>query len=282
MINVSNAKAFFSIDVEEWFNILDVPGEIPFEKWGEQENRLVSNMEHLLDLLRKNHVKATCFWLGYFAEKYPDLVRKCADEGHEIASHGYAHILAYRSSRDEFRMDIRKAKDILENITQKPVIGFRAAGFSIKDDSSWFFDEIRQAGYLYDSSVFPAQRDNGGISSAPLTIHIIKTSSGDLLEIPQSMVTLFGHRLNMFGGGYLRLFPYHLIKWGIKRLQCNNLPLVVYVHPREIDPDHPRLKMSAYRYFKSYVNLKTTEAKISRMCHDICFQKMNTFFEPPI
>ncbi len=269
-------KCFFSVDVEEWFNILDVSGEIPFERWAEQENRLVPNMERLLDLLRKHDVKATCFWLGYFAEQYPDLVRRCADEGHEIASHGYAHILAYKSERSVFRDDIRKTKKILEDIIQKPVWGFRAAGFSTTDDSNWIFEEIRQAGYLYDSSVFPASRDNGGVRSSPLGIYTIHTSFGDLTEIPQSMVTICGHRLNMFGGGYLRLFPYPVIKWGIKQLRNNNLPLVVYVHPREIDPDHPRLKMSLERRFKSYVNLKTTYSKISRLCESLKFERIDT------
>lgn len=265
-----------TIDVEEWFNILDVSGEIPFEKWDEQENRLAPNMEHMLDLLRKNNMKATCFWLGYFAERYPDLVRRCAAEGHEIASHGYAHILAYKSGREKFREDITKAKEILENIIQKPVLGFRAAGFSTTDDSKWVFEEIRKAGYLYDSSVFPSSRNNGGMTSSPLGIYTIHTAAGDLLEIPQSMVTILAHRLNMFGGGYLRLFPYSAIKWGIKRLQKNNLPLVVYVHPREIDPDHPRLKMSAYRHFKSYVNLRSTYGKILRLCQEFEFTKMDS------
>lgn len=267
-------NCFLTIDVEEWFNILDVSGEITFDRWEEQENRLVPNMNRLLNLLKEHDTKATFFWLGYFAEKYPDLVRRCVAEGHEIASHGYAHILAYRSERTTFREDIRKTKAILENIIQKPVLGFRAAGFSTTGDSAWVFDEIRQAEYLYDSSVFPGIRDNGGITSSPLGKYTIHTSYGDLIEIPQSMVTICGHRLNMFGGGYLRLFPYSVIKWGIKQLQKNNLPLVVYVHPREIDPNHPRLKMSPYRHFKSYVNLKTTYKKISQLCNEYKYQKM--------
>ena len=257
-----------TIDVEEWFNILDVPGEIPVEKWGEQADRLVPNMERLLDLLRKYNIRATCFWLGYFAEKYPDLVRRCAEEGHEIASHGYAHILAYKSSKEQFREDIGKTKDILENIIQKPVLGFRAAGFSTTQDSPWVFEEIRKAGYLYDSSCFPGPRTHGGMKSAPLDIHTIPTQHGDLLEIPQSMVTVFGHRINMVGGGYLRLYPYPIIKWGIRQLKKDNRPFVVYIHPREIDPGHPHLKMSLFRRFKSYVNLKTTFRKVSRLCEE--------------
>lgn len=267
---------FMTVDVEEWFNILDIPGEIPFEKWGEQENRLVPNLERILDLFRKYNVKATFFWLGFFAEKYPEWVRRCAEDGHEIASHGYAHILAFKSSRNVFRDDIRKSKDILENIIQKPVTGYRSAGFSTTDDSTWTFDEVRAAGYLYDSSVFPAVRDDGGMVSSPRAIYTMHTSSGDLLEIPQSIVSVFGQRISMFGGGYLRLFPYSMIKWGIKRLHADNLPLVIYVHPREIDPDHPRLKMSCRRKFKSYVNLSTTFKKLTSLCKDYEFQEMNS------
>lgn len=265
-----------SVDVEEWFNILDIPGEIPLEKWGDQENRLGRNLERILAIFREYNVKATCFWLGYFAEKYPELVRTCAAEGHEIASHGYAHIMAYKALRKDFREDITRAKGILEDIIQKPVLGFRAAGFSTIGTSSWVMDEIRGAGYVYDSSIFPGSRTTGGSASSTLGIHTIHTAAGDLLEIPQSMVTLFGKRFCMFGGGYLRLFPYRLVKLGIKQLDRKNLPLVVYVHPRELDPDHPRLRMSPIRRFKSYVNLKTVHSKLSRLCGEYPFRPMNT------
>ena len=264
-----------SVDVEEWFNILDIPGEIPFEKWGEQENRLGRNLEKILEILRKYNVKATCFWLGYFAEKYPELVRTCAAEGHEIASHGYAHIMAYKALRKDFREDITRAKGILENIIQKPVLGFRAAGFSTIGTSSWVMDEIRGAGYVYDSSIFPGNRTTGGSASSTLGIHTLHTRAGDLLEIPQSMVSMFGQRFCMFGGGYLRLFPYPLIKLGIRQLDKRNLPLVVYVHPREMDPDHPRLRMSMLRRFKSYVNLKTVPSKLTHLFTEYHFLPMN-------
>lgn len=161
-------KAAMTVDVEEWFNILDIPGEIPLEKWGEQESRLPDNFERMLELFQKYHIKATCFWLGYFAEKYPWLVRRTAEEGHEIASHGYAHLLAFQVGRKRFREDIRKGKDILENIIQKPVWGYRAAGFSTTCDTEWAFEEIRSAGFVYDSSVFPARRAHGGNALRPI------------------------------------------------------------------------------------------------------------------
>ena len=270
-----------SVDVEEWFNILDIPGEIPFEKWGEQEKRLGRNLERILGIFREHNIKATCFWLGYFAEKYPELVRTCVAEGHEIASHGYAHIMAYKALRKDFREDLIKAKSILEDISQKPVLGFRAAGFSTIGTSSWVMDEIRGAGYMYDSSIFPGIRTTGGIETATLGIHTIHTKAGDLIEIPQSMASLFGKRFCMFGGGYLRLFPYPLVKLGIKQLEKKGLPLVVYVHPREVDPNHPRLKMPPLRKFKSYVNLKTLQSKLIRLCSEYPFQPMNSALNNP-
>ena len=263
-----------TVDVEEWFNILDIPGEIPFEKWGEQENRLTGNLERLLELFRKHKVRATCFWLGYFAEKYPELVKRCAAEGHEIASHGYAHVLAFKVGRERFREDIRKGKAVLENIIQQPVLGFRAAGFSTTDDTTWTFEEIRSAGYLYDSSVFPTSRGHGGMNSSPLGPYKIQTQAGELLEIPQSMIEVFGKRISLFGGGYLRLAPYSVIRWGIRQLEKKNQPLIVYVHPREIDPDHPRLEMSAFRRFKSYINLKSTWGKLEKICQTYDFSPM--------
>ena len=272
-------KYCLTIDVEEWFNILDVPGEIPFEKWGATENRLCRNFECLLSLLQQYKIKATFFWLAYFAEKYPKLVKRCADAGHEIASHGYAHVLAFKVGRIKFREDIYKGKAVLENIIQQPVLGFRAAGFSTKNDTRWTFEEIRAAGYLYDSSVFPASRGHGGMSSSPLSPHKIRTEVGELLEIPQSMIEIFGKRISLFGGGYLRLAPFPLIQWGIRQLEKTEQPLIIYVHPREIDPDHPHLKMSLFRTFKSYVNLRSTYPKLEKLCKNYSFSQMKDFLK---
>ncbi len=272
-------QRIMSVDVEEWFNILDIPREIPFEQWHDQENRLVNNMEKILDLFREKKVKATLFFLAFFAEKYPDLVREAVAEGHEIASHGYAHVLAYKVGREKFREDIRRGKDVLENIIQQPVQGFRAAGFSTTDDTLWTFEEVRAAGYLYDSSVFPTSRGHGGMNSSSLGFYTIDTPAGSLLEIPQSVVTFMGKRFSLFGGGYLRLAPYKLIQWGISKLEKQNHPLIVYIHPREIDPEHPRLPMPLVRRFKSYVNLNTTYSKLATLCDDYNFVQMRDLLE---
>ena len=261
-----------TIDVEDWFHILDSPGTPSIERWASLESRIERNLEEMLTLLDSFSVKATFFWLGWLAERHEDLVRRCQKAGHEIASHGYGHVLAYKVGRKAFAEDIRRGKAVLEDITDKEVIGFRAAGFSTKDDMQWTFEEVRAAGYIYDSSVFPASRGHGGMLQSPLGPHIVKTESGDLVELPQSMIKLAGRRISFFGGGYLRLSPKWLIKWGIKKLHKAGRPLIVYVHPREIDPEQPRLPLPVSRRFKYYVNLKSTMPKLQWLCrnYDFC------------
>ncbi|AQT68334.1 polysaccharide deacetylase family protein, PEP-CTERM locus subfamily [Anaerohalosphaera lusitana] len=231
-------------------------------------------MMKILEMLAETGTKATFFWLGWMAERMPQLVRRCADEGHEIASHGYGHILAYKAGRQAFREDIRKAKLILEGIVGQPVQGFRAPGFGITEKASWAFDVIKNVGYEYDTSVFPASRGHGGLLDAPLGLHFITTESGPLPEVPMSMVELFDKRFSIFGGGYLRLAPQGLIRWGIKQLHKQGQPLIIYVHPREVDPDHPRLPLGLVRRFKSYVNLRSTMPKLNWLCHNYSFFTM--------
>ncbi|MDI6743186.1 MAG: polysaccharide deacetylase family protein [Smithella sp.] len=270
-------KNFLTIDVEDWFHILDDPAVPAFASWPGLESRLQCNMERILAILDEHKVKATMFWLGWAAEKHPALLRRCADAGHEIASHGYRHILAYEAGRENFREDIRRGKKVIEDITGTAVSGFRTAGFGTTSGTPWLFDEIRAAGFVYDSSVFPAKRGHGGITDFKVVPHEIMTSSGALLEIPQSVVEVFGKRVSFFGGGYLRIAPVFLIRWGIGKLQEANLPLVVYVHPREVDPEHPRLPLKLHRRFKSYVNLSSTVPKLRWLCENYKFGLMKDF-----
>jgi len=267
-------KNILTFDIEEWFHILDSTAVPPLEAWDSLEPRLELGLSKILALLDKSGVKATFFWLGWVAERYPHLVRKCHALGHEIASHGYAHLLVYQVGREKFRQDIRRGKEILEAILGEPIQGFRAPGFSITDKTPWAYDEIRQAGYTYDSSIFPTSRGHGGIPSAPLAPFAQETKYGALIEFPMSMVNIFNRRISMFGGGYFRLFPYKMIHWGISRLNRNGLPAIIYLHPRELDPDHPRLRLSLLRYFKCYVNLKTTIPKLSEVSRDFNFFTM--------
>lgn len=269
-----NFSSVLTIDVEDWFHILDSPAVPTLEQWSYLPLRVQTSMEQLLQMLSDTDTKATFFWLAWMAERLPLLLRQCQEAGHEIASHGYGHVLAYEVGRDPFRKDIQKAKNILEDIIGQPVRGFRAPGFGITEKAPWAFDVIREVGYEYDSSIFPATRGHGGICNSPIGPYFIHTEYGMLPEIPMSVIDIFGKRLSMFGGGYLRLATRHMIRWGIKKLRKTNQPLVVYVHPREVDPYHPRLPLSRLRKFKCYVNLKTTMPKLQWLCQTYSFCTM--------
>ena len=269
----------FSIDVEDWFHILDTPAAPTIDQWADLKPRVDIGMNRLLDLLDKNSVKGTMFWLGWMAEKHPNLIRRCMDAGHEIASHGYGHVLAYEVGPDRFFEDVSRGKKVLQDITGCEIDGFRAAGFSTTEDTDWTFDKIAEAGYTYDSSVFPASRGHGGKQNSSLEPNMIDTHSGKLVELPQSVVEVFGKRLSLFGGGYLRLAPKWLIRSGVRKLHGSGRPLIIYVHPREADPEHPRLPIGFKRSFKSYVNLKTTLPKLEMLFKDYRFVTMREVSE---
>jgi polysaccharide deacetylase family protein (PEP-CTERM system associated) len=269
----------FTVDVEDWFNILDSPSVPHIEQWDGLESRLERNLEKLLDVFAQNNIRTTMFWLGWMAERNKALVIKCQRAGHEIASHGYGHMLAFQVTPERFLEDISHAKSLLEDITGKRVDGFRAPGYGITEKAPWAFDVIKEAGYLYDSSVFPTEHGHGGMANVPLSPYIISTKSGILFEIGISVVAYSRFRFCLFGGGYLRLAPKYIIHLGIKHLEMNGRPLIVYVHPREIDPDHPRLSLSPFRRFKSYVNLKSTMSKIKWLCENNEFCTMKELLE---
>jgi polysaccharide deacetylase family protein (PEP-CTERM system associated) len=275
-------RSIFSVDVEDWFHILALPSSPDLARWSALPNRVEPNFRRMLDLFSEHHVTVTCFFLGWVAERYPALVREAAARGHEIASHGSTHELTFHLTPDQFAADVRRAKDTLEQLTGKPVRGYRTPGFSVTEETPWFFEKLAEAGYRYDSSVFPASRQHGGMK-APLGPHVVPTAHGPIVEVPISVARVLGKPLCFFGGGYLRLFPYPLIERMGRQVLRDQRPLVFYVHPREIDPTHPRLEMSASRRFKSYVNLETTEPKIRQILRDFQVTTFERYLEqfPP-
>lgn len=258
--------SIFSVDVEDWFHILDVPSAPAIAEWNGLPSRVERNFHKLLDIFSEENVQVTCFILGWVGERYPQLVREAASRGHEIASHGYGHRLVFEQGRDDFYNDVHRARLLLEDVAGVPVVGYRAPGFSTTEQTPWFFDVLTEAGYEYDSSVFPAERGHGGMRGGRRDPHRI--GNGGILELPISVADLMGKTMCFFGGGYLRLFPYWLIRKMARQVLAAGRPVVFYIHPREIDPAHPRLAMSRVRRFKSYVNLETTEAKIRRILRE--------------
>lgn len=269
----------FSVDVEDWFHILQVRSAPPMSAWDAQPSFVEANFMRMLDIFESAGVRVTCFFLGWIADRFPHLVKEAARRGHEIASHGYAHRLVFEMTENEFREDALRARQVLQNVAGCRVTGYRSAGFSTTERSEWFFESLVQAGYEYDSSIFPAARQHGGVSNARRAPHTVHTASGSLFEFPISVVDVFGIALCFFGGGYLRLFPYSVIRSMARRVVNDGRPVVFYVHPREIDPGHPRLPMPMHRRFKSYINLYTTEDKIRKIIAEFPMATFREFLD---
>ncbi|HVB55749.1 MAG TPA: XrtA system polysaccharide deacetylase [Candidatus Acidoferrales bacterium] len=267
----------FSIDVEDWFHILDLPSTPELSQWEGLPSRVEKNFLKLLDLLDEGGAQATCFFLGWVADKFPGLLREAARRGHEIASHSYSHRLVYQMSPQDFYDDAVRSKKTLEDIGGRAVLGYRASGFSVTEKTPWFFDKLVEAGYRYDSSVFPAPRGHGGMQDGCLSPYRVDSSLGRLIEFPVSVERILGRPVCFFGGGYLRVFPYWIIRNMTNQVLRRGRPVIFYVHPREIDPNHPRLPMTSARRFKSYVNLRTTEQKIRHLISEYPMSSFESF-----
>ena len=261
-------KCIMTIDVEDWFHILDLPSTPVLSKWDALESRVETNYLRLLDIIESRDATATCFFLGWVADKFPNLVKETRRRGFEVASHGYSHRLLSSMTPDEFIADAAKARQTLEDILSEPVSGFRATGFSVTDRTPWFFECLCEAGYKYDSSVFPASRGHGGMKRGLMRPHQVRTAGGNVIELPITVANVLGKRVCLFGGGYFRLAPYRVVKHFASRVLASGRPVLFYIHPREIDPDQPRLPMGVVRRFKSYVNLGLTESKLSSLMAD--------------
>lgn len=268
------ATCVFAVDVEDWFHILDVPSTPPFEEWDTLPSRVEPAFRHMLDIFAEKEVKVTLFVLAWVARRFPELVREAQAQGHEIASHGLKHELVYRIGRSRFKEDIIAARSILEDVCGTAVTGYRAPGFSVTRETEWFFETLAETGHTYSSSIFPAQRGHGGWPGALPVPFNVRTTAGTITEFPISISHFMGRSMYFFGGGYLRFFPYALIRSKAKELLANGRPVIFYLHPREVDPEHPRLPMSAKRRFMTYHGLRTTGPKMRRLFDDL---PMTTF-----
>lgn len=273
------ANSFFTIDVEEYYHICGINSVPPISQWDSIPSTVEENLMRLLQVFREHDVKTTCFFLGCIAKKHPSLVKEVMDMGHEIASHGFYHEVIYKMTRDQFRKDIKDTRHLLEDITGNEIIGYRSPSFSVTSAIPWYFDTLQETGYKYDSSVFPARRSDGGMKSLSLSPHWIETLAGRILEFPITVTPIMGKNICFFGGGYLRLFPKSIITHQADKLKQRGIPVLYYIHPREIDPRHPRLKMNPLKRFKSYVNLRTVKPKLEAILSNDSFTTLGEFYE---
>jgi polysaccharide deacetylase family protein (PEP-CTERM system associated) len=258
-----------TVDVEDWYHSIL---EIEPAEWPNYEDRVRPATEKLLECLAKRSARATFFVLGHVAEMHPDLVPKIAAAGHEIACHGYAHRLVYQLTCEEFRADLRRALDILRSQTDQPIRGYRAAYWSITRPCAWALDIIAEEGLTYDSSIYPTSTSLYGIPDAPCEPFRLTTPGGhQLLEFPPSVLPFPIRNLPFAGGIYLRLLPYWLVRWAMRRFVRSGRPALVYIHPPEFDPNKPRLPMPFANRVLHYARLDALRRKVPRLLEDFSF-----------
>lgn len=252
-----------SIDLEDWFCAYNQG--IHIDRWNEQEQRLVGNTQRLLALFDAHAVHATFFVLGWFVERYPELIAQIESQGHEIATHGYSHTLLTKMTPDEFEADLVKALRLTQACVSSPILGFRAPSFSVTKETMWVFDILFKHGIRYDSSIFPVGfHPDYGIDDYPLDIQ----RNGRVVEVPISCVHMAGRKIPCSGGGYFRIFPLTLTKALFRRCQADGRPVIFYLHPWEIDPGQPFHRLKGLKTFRHYYNLKRTFDRFDRLLDD--------------
>jgi len=268
-----------TVDVEDYFQVSAFEKYIDKTKWDEQECRVESNTNKLLDLFSQHNVKATFFTLGWVAERYPALIKRIVTEGHELASHGYDHVRIIHQTPDEFRADIIKTKKILEDIGGVEIRGYRAASYSIKKENLWALDILHETGHLYSSSIYPVKHDLYGIPDAPRFAYYPRGKES-ILEIPITTLQLAGKKLPCGGGGFFRLYPYAFSRWGLKHVNTADKESgMFYFHPWEIDPDQPKQTGLNFKTrFRHYLNLNKFYPRLEKLLKDFEWGRMDDIF----
>lgn len=267
-----------SIDVEDYFQVSAFENSIDRKSWDNLEHRVARNMDKIFEILSDSNVQATFFILGWVAERYPEIVRKIIDNGHELASHGYGHQRVSDLSRKEFIEDVTLAKKILEDLSGNVIRGYRAPSYSIGEKNIWALEVLAETGHEYSSSIYPIKHDHYGYPEAPR--FAFKDEKTGLIEIPITTIKLFSRLFPAGGGGFFRFYPYQVSKWAIRRV--NNIdkhPTVFYLHPWEIDPHQPRQKnISMKSSFRHYLNLGKTESRLRKLLVDLKWDRMDKVF----
>ena len=282
-MNPTPIRNALTIDVEDYFQVSAFAPHIARDSWDRMPCRVERNVNAILEILDERRAQATFFTLGWMAERYRDMVRSIVAQGHELASHGYAHQRATDQSPQEFYQDITRAKSLLEDVGGVAVQGYRAPSFSIGRTNLWAQSTLKKAGYRYSSSVYPIRHDHYGMPDAPRFAFYPEGADG-LLELPVTTVSLFNRNLPAGGGGYFRLLPYSVSRWCLRRVNTvDRQPCIFYFHPWEIDPGQPRQKnISVKTRFRHYVNLSSMERRIRALCKDFHWDRIDRLFPEKI
>jgi polysaccharide deacetylase family protein (PEP-CTERM system associated) len=261
----------FTVDVEDYFQVYAFEDLVDRASWDSFPSRVIRNTTVILDLLDRYNTKGTFFTLGWIADRHPGIVRRIADAGHEIASHGWWHRKVTSLTPAQFREDVYSSKAILEQVSGQRVLGYRAPSFSITPGLEWAFDILLETGYRYDSSLFPIRRMNYGYPETPPIPHVIHRDSGDLVEFPLTTTRFANMHVPAAGGGYLRHFPFAITRRAFREFDDENVPAVFYIHPWEIDVEQPRLEAPMLTRVRHYRNLRKTLPRMERLLSEFRF-----------
>jgi len=265
-------KNALTVDLEDYFHVSAYSGKVRLEEWDSYPSRVAANTDRLLALLAEHNCLATFFVLGWVSEKKPEIVARVAAAGHEIACHSLLHRKIFDLTPQVFREDTRRAKAVIEDAAGKEVLGYRAPSFSVTKKSLWALEILAEEGFQYDSSIFPVEHPSYGIPDAPRTPYWVDTPGGRILEFPMPTLTVGAMRSPIGGGAYLRFLPYSYTRWAIRYLnRSENLPVCVYIHPWELDPEQPRMGGSLSARIRHYFGLQGTETKLRRLVRDVEF-----------
>lgn len=270
----------FTVDVEDYFQVETFSSIIPRTEWKKFKLRVHKNLERLFQLLDNYNIKATFFVLGWLAEKDPEIVSSIYKAGHEIASHGFSHLMISKQTREEFRDDVGRSKKILEDIISEDVIGYRAPTYSIMKSTLWALEILQEEGYKYDSSIYPIVHDRYGIPGAKREIHKIELNKNkEIIEIPLSTLKLLLWNIPLGSGGYLRIFPLCYTIWGMNFLNSRGNPVIINIHPWEVDPEQPPLPVKRFSKFRHYKNIDKTLHRLEMILERFEFQPARKVIE---
>ncbi len=267
-----------TVDVEDYFQVSAFEKHIRREDWDSLPCRVESNTDRILALFAQREARATFFVLGWVAERYPALVRRIVDAGHEIGSHGMQHVRITEQTRDEFRADAEATRKLLQDVSGSEVVGYRAASFSIGRDNLWALDVLQEIGHGYSSSINPVRHDLYGMPEA--SRFPFRHDGDGLLEIPVTTVRFAGQNLPCGGGGFFRLLPYRYFRWAYGRVNgAEGKPAIFYFHPWEVDPQQPRQQgLGLKTRFRHYTNLSRMESRLDRLLRDFRWGRMDEVF----
>ena len=266
-----------TVDVEDFFHVSAFEEIIKPEQWQDYQVRVDRNTRRLLDIFAKHNVKSTFFVLGWVAERYPELIKEISKQGHEIASHGYAHRRASEQTREEFTADVLRSKNHLEDLLGEKLTGYRAPSFSIGYTNEWAFEVLAELGFGYSSSTYPVKHDLYGTPDWPRFAY--KRPEG-IVEIPIPTLKILGKQVPIGGGGYFRLYPYSVARKLVKQyLKKEQQPYSFYFHPWEIDPEQPHVEGASFKSrFRHYLNLDKMEGRLESLLKDFKWGTMKDVY----